>query len=548
MNVIEDIEHRVEESFAAPSFREYQDKAAIEILKKLELEDKDVVQLNAPTGSGKSLILHCAGDAHHGDVFFTTPLNSLLKQIKDDEFIGPEVITLRGRNNYDCIHPKDEGTPVDRAICQRDSNFECDVKDDCQYYGRKRDAIDHPFSVTNLSYIMAESMIPDEVLDTFGDRSVLIVDECQTIEDFAQQYVTVTISKFEVPDNVWRNINLPPEKYEHDMSTLRDWIANEVLGAVQQERERIDRLPQKTESQAKALEQLQQFENKINQFLEDVEENDWIAQYRTDEDASGDEYVKWVFEPITIGRFLDELLWDRADKVILSSATIPGGDWLEEIGLGGRTVPRINVPSTFPVENRPIVTGHAVGKMTYNQRHENASDMALKIKQIADHHEGEKGFVHCRSYGMAELLKDTFNGGGHEDWFNENVMLQDKDNREDSLEEWKNNDTQLFFSVAMDEGVDLHGDLCRFQILAKTLYKSMDNKRVKYRVQERGDWDWYNRHAAIQIQQAYGRGVRSPEDECVFYILDSSAVGLINREPELFNGWFKEAITDMEIQ
>lgn len=547
MDVIESIEQRVDEAFAAPSFREYQDDAAITILKKLELEDKQVVQLNAPTGSGKSLILECVGKADRGETFFTTPLNSLVDQIDNDEFMADEVITLKGRNNYDCIHPKDEGTPVDKAICQRESDFDCRLKGECPYYGRKADALEHDFVVTNLSYLMAESMIPEEVMDTFGDRSILIVDECQSIEDFALNFVGITISRMNVPDNVWRNINLPPERHEHNMSVLVDWIRNEVRGAVQQERERIDRLPQKTETQASALERLQQFENKIDNFLSDVDENDWIAQYEEETLDNGNTVEKWSFEPVTVGRFLDELLWDRADQIILSSATIPGGGWLDEIGLNGLTVPKINVPSTFPVENRPIVTGHAVGKMTYNRRRDNAGTMAEKIKQIAEHHGDEKGFIHCRSYSMADLLRDAFTDNGDKDWFEANAMVQDGGRREESLEEWKDNDTQLFFSVAMDEGVDLDGDLCRFQVLAKTLYKSMANKRVKYRIEERGDWDWYNRHAAIQIQQAYGRGVRSPDDECVFYILDESAVGLIRREPELFNGWFLDAITDMEL-
>jgi len=545
-SVVESIERRTEQAFAAPEFRKYQDDAIITLLKKLELEGKQVVQLNAPTGSGKSLILHALGKAYRGDVFFTTPLNSLVDQVENDEFMGGSVITLKGRNNYECIHPKDEGKPVDKAICQRKSNFDCGVKSECPYYGRKQKAIGHDFAVTNLSYIMADSMIPGEVHDTFGDRNILIVDECQSIEDFALNFVGITISERKVPDNVWRNINLPPERHEHNFKLLTDWIENEVRPAIQQERERLDRLPQKTEKQASSQERLQQFENKVNNFLKDARENDWIAQFEREIVKNGDDLEKWTFKPIEVGRFLDELLWDRADLIVLSSATIPGGNWLEEIGLGGYTVPKINVPSTFPVENRPIVTDHAVGKMTYNERDENAWPMAQKIKAIAEHHEGDKGFVHCRSYNMADLLRRSFINHDEGQWFRDNVIVQDRDSREESLEAWKERDEQLFFSVAMDEGVDLKGDLCRFQILAKTLYKSMQSKRVKYRVEERGDWDWYNRSASTQIQQAYGRGVRSPEDECVFYILDESAVGLIERCPELFNGWFKEAIIDME--
>lgn len=144
-------------------------------------------------------------------------------------------------------------------------------------------------------------------------------------------------------------------------------------------------------------------------------------------------------------------------------------------------------------------------------------------------------------------LRMKYTNNGYGDWFRDNVMVQDKYEREESLEEWFNSDYQVFFSVAMDEGIDLDGDKCRWQVLAKTLYPHMGDKRVEFRIKERNDWDWYNRAAAIQIQQAYGRGVRSPEDECVFYILDSSAVSLIEREAELFNSWFLEGIHDLDV-
>ena len=136
---------------------------------------------------------------------------------------------------------------------------------------------------------------------------------------------------------------------------------------------------------------------------------------------------------------------------------------------------------------------------------------------------------------------------GDRSWVNENVMVQDSYEREESLDDWLKSDKQVFFSVAMDEGVDLDGDKCRWQVLAKTLYRHMGDKRTKYRVQERNEWNWYNRHAAIQLQQAYGRAVRSKDDEAVFYILDESALGLIEKNPHLFNKWFLEAIEGLDV-
>jgi Rad3-related DNA helicase len=544
------IVNAVEQSFPAEDFRQYQKKAIAETVKAFTSEDYDLVLLNAPTGSGKSLIIYTSlvslqrlrGDSS----FITTPLNSLVDQIDEDEFLS-EVISLKGRNNYDCIHPDDSGTPVDEAICQRDGDFECEMKDRCEYYGRKKDAIASPQAVTNMSYIMAENMIPDEVADTFGVRDELAADECQRIEDFAMNFISFTVSYRTVPDQVWNNITIPPEEKDDDMEFLIKWLKEEVLRYVREELNRLDTVALKSKDQTKEEEKLEQFEMRVENFLDDVQDNDWVAQVSVQINKNRPNTKKITFKPIEIGRFLDNLLWNRAGKLILSSATIPGGGWLDEIGLGNLDRKVIPVPSTFPVENRPIVTNHAVGKMTKDEREDNFLPMMKKIKQISEHHEGEKGFIHCRSYNLAENLLMTARNNGMRSWVNENCQLQDQREREESLEAWFNNDKQIFFSVAMDEGIDLEGDKCRWQVLAKTLYKHMGDKRVRYRVMERGEWDWYNRHAVIQLQQAYGRGVRSPTDECVFYILDESAVGLIERNAGMFNKWFLEALHDLDV-
>lgn len=571
MAVQQDLMERVEQNFPAPEFREHQKDTIAKIVKALEVMDKDVVQLDAPTGAGKSLILHAAARAYyHGierddelgsgfetnmgmgessdipeaineGIFFTTPLNTLVDQIAADEFISDHAITLKGRNNYKCIHPEDSGTKVSEAICQRDQDFECDVKDSCPYYGKKYSALQHPELVTSMSYLMAEGMIPGGTPGTFGDRDVLIVDECQKLEDFAMNFISFTVSHNTVPDDVWSQVTVPKEEKEDDVEYLIEWVEEELLVKVAAAIEYRESQALMSQQQSKELENLEQFRMRVKNFLDDIEDNDWIAQVEPEIRKNKPNRKKIVFKPVTIGRFLQDLLWSRADKIILSSATIPGGDWMSEIGLGDKEAGKVTVPSTFPVENRPINIEQAVGKMTYGEREDNAPDMAEKIKQIADFHDG-KGMVHCRSYGIADMLQRAFNNHGMRKWFKENCMMQDRYNREQSLEDWQNSDKQLFFSVAMDEGVSLDDDKCRFQILAKTLYKSMNDKRVKYRVQERNEWDWYNRHAAIQIAQAYGRAVRGPDDWAVFYILDESAIGLIDRADHLFPSWFLEAI------
>ena len=536
----------IEDMFAAPGFRKNQDAVTKEIVEALR-GDYDVVVVSAPTGFGKSLALECAAQMM-GPSYYTTPINALVDQLEDDEFLGDRITPIKGRNNYDCVHPEDKGESVDNAICQRDDAFECEIKDEkCPYYSQKLLAQEENVVATNLAFSMAESMVPDNPYK-LGSRSTLVVDECQSIEDFTMNFVGTTISKNAVPSDVWTDIDIPDVDDEsYPIERMVEWLHDEVMDVCRDMLTFYDSRPQLTKGQSDDKEKLQNFFRKLELLIEDIEENEWVYQIDSDMKKNQRNERKAVFKPVYTGRFLNDLAWDRAENIILSSATVPGGDWLNEIGLGDKKVKKISVGHEFPVENRPIIMDECVGKMTYKERKGTALPMVRKIKEISEHYEGQKGMVHCRAYSIAELLKRTANNNGMGDWFRNNVQVQDSYNREESLEKWTKNDKQLFFSVAMDEGIDLEGDLCRFQILAKVLYPSMADKRTDYRVSELNDWDWYNNKAAVQIQQAYGRAVRSKEDWAHFYCLDSSAKGLIKRDAELFQKWFLEAVQGIDV-
>jgi len=540
-----DTTRQFDRAFPAPSPRENQEEVIKAAVDSFDEDDCDVVLVDAPPGFGKSITLYTVLKMLGGDSYYATPLKSLQDQLSDDDFIGDKIQQIKGRNNYPCVLPEAEkGTTVDVAKCQRDSEFECEIKDSCPYYAQKRAAVANDIAVLNLSYLMSVPVTPDPDDGNFSKRDRMVVDECQGIEDWAINFIGFTISKRTIPDDVWNNLDWPHSRKWDDYGTMIDFVRNEVLPKAKEMLQYLGAQPMLGEGELKQEERLNDFIQKVERFLEDEQDHRWAVSDESEVKKNQPNTKKVKFQPINVGRFLDGLLWSKADKVILSSATIPKQGWLEEIGLGDKKVKRLSISSPFPVENRPIVTGEAVGKMTYKEKDDTIGPMVKKIKQIAGHHAGEKGIVHCRGYNYAKMFKEACIHNGMLEWFNENVAIQDRDNREESLENWVNSDTQIFLSVNMAEGIDLKGDKCRWQVLLKTKYPAMNDERVKYRIEEMNDWDWYNRKAVIQLEQAYGRAVRSKDDEAVFYILDKSAVGLIKRNREMFHDWFLEAIVE----
>jgi len=71
----------------------------------------------------------------------------------------------------------------------------------------------------------------------------------------------------------------------------------------------------------------------------------------------------------------------------------------------------------------------------------------------------------------------------------------------------------------MTEGVDLHGDLSRFQVICKVPYPYLGDKLVKKKM-HKWKW-WYPRQTVKTIVQSTGRSVRNADDFAITYILDA---------------------------
>jgi len=163
-----------------------------------------------------------------------------------------------------------------------------------------------------------------------------------------------------------------------------------------------------------------------------------------------------------------------------------------------------------------------------------------KMNGIAKRHRKSKGLVHTASYSRAEKIHDEVTDDEYP-YLHDNMYVHERDRDADvQIEEWQNSDYDMMLSPAMSEGVDLVEDMCRYQILAKVPYPGRDS-RLEY-VLEEEEWGWQElqERTLIRVVQSYGRGVRSKDDFCEYYVLDSSLQDLLDMRtaPE----WFQEAI------
>ena len=527
--------------FPKPSFREHQREALESIQDGFE-DGSRVVVLEAPTGAGKSPLCVAASNAF-GSAYLTTPLISLMGQYEQDDF--PEVKYFKGRSRYDCPASIDDSCatgPCRTKTCgngrvQRDcfkheplcgvnggGECTCDVGlcYDCP-------CPDCPYTVAYMEFASARTGCTNTTMlmvhPKFSARRLLVVDEAHMLPDFAMSQVEVRMNNFDVGDI--------PEKMSWQDRV--DWLGR-AKNTLSRNYDRIyNRLLTEQFHDSKDFRQLDHLERvnrKIEFLLADwaKAKEEWVQEYSTWESGNSTRQ-KLSLRPVTIGRFLRKLVWDKAEYILLSDATPPV---LEDVGLDGVKSTVVSVPSPIPVKNRTW-RYEPQGKMTVGCRAATIPKIARKIIEIDSLGIG-KMIVHCHSYAIMDSLFE-----GITEMRGPMPMLQNRMDREGSLRDWCEKDNaRIFLSVGMEEGIDLVGDVCRVGVLTKVQFPFWGDPQVRLRCEKEGK-DWYYRCAIYKLVQAAGRHVRSPEDWGLYYILDSSFKFLWDRYRKAFPRWFREA-------
>ena len=524
---------RIVEEFPAPSFRGHQ-KSALKQVRDAFDAGNDVVVVRAPTGSGKSLLARAimggarrAEEATPGDVtgaYYTTPQVSQLDAVDEDDLLS-DLAVVRGKSNYDCILP-DEDTTVNRAPCSRDRDFDCDIKHRCPYFSDRAIAENRRYGAMTLAYFMHTAGS-----ETFGPRDVVVVDEAHGLAEWAEMYATIELDDRTVP--VWDDVTTPEID---DLETAVEF-AESLVAACER---RLDALREKREltpTEAGERDRLADRVGELNWFVEDARDLDSTTEWLVDQDGD-----RLSFKPLNPARYLRHTVWDRGATFALLSATIlDKAAFCRSVGLDPATVAMVDVPHTFPLENRPLYDV-TQGRMTYEKRGETLPKVARLLVRLMARHPAEKGIVHAHSYGIAEALAKRLAEMG----VGTRIRTHDSDDREQALAAWLESDRpDVLVAVTMEEALDLHGDLARWQVLCKAPYPNTNDVRVARRLQN-DRWAWYYRTALTTVIQACGRVVRSAEDYGATYLADVSLLDLFDRARGDLPPWFAEQVEAME--
>jgi ATP-dependent DNA helicase DinG len=462
-----------------------------------------------------------------GCYFLTTQKILQDQYIKDFE-ITQGMVNIKSSNNYECQNKKignitcAEGLRIANANMTNNTFNGC--IGNCVYKKQKNDFINSRLGITNYSYFLAETYYSKKI----KPKRVLILDEAHNLVSELGKFVEIIFSEKFAKSELGLDL---PEKITQ--SSAFNWIKNEYTPKAADRLEKIksdiDRLlgPNSSEkikefeSLANKIEILDKHVCKVNRFVENYKSENWTFNF-----VEGNVTVssKLEFKPIDVSFYAKTMLFDRADKIILMSATVVCKDnFCNLLGIDQNDCGYIHIKSPFKLENKPVIYLPA-GKMSMKGIDETLPKLANLVKELLKIHKNEKGIIHAGSYKIANYLAKNINS--------KRLLIHDSSNRDQTLQLHSESDKPtVLVSPSMQEGIDLKDDLSRFQIICKIPYPYLGDKLVTKRM-HKWNW-WYDYETAKTIIQSIGRSIRNENDHAVTYILDEDWLRFYSKNKHL---------------
>lgn len=494
--------------------RPHQVQAIAEVMEAYE-NGADVVWLDAPTGSGKTLIAEAVRRLLRYRATYVCSSLSLQDQFKRD---FPYAKVLKGRTNYPTLErPFPEYTAGD---CTKDPNdreagcFWCSEVSECPYERAKVSALRSGLAVVNTAYFLTEA----NYIGNLSGRDLVIVDECDVLERELMGFV-----EFNISARTLQGLGIDaPSKGSH-RTTIASWLGDTLAEAV---KEATRRLPRNSSDLhiLRRRQTLVRLYQDVKRISAEVTSDNWVR----DNDAG-----PLVLKPIKVNDYGQDRLWRHGKKWLAMSATIISPEELSEsLGLEGRWE-TVRVPMTFPVENRRINIA-PVANMVAKEKDTAYPAVQHAIRCILDRHPGQRILVHTVSYDLTKSIAGALETSGRKVLYYSSAQ-----ERARILALFLNTPGSVLLAPSFDRGIDLKGDDCRVIVVAKVPFLYLGDRQIGERLRQPGGQQWYTVQAVRSLVQMTGRAVRSEDDWCETYILDKQFGKKIQRSGFLPKWWLE---------
>jgi Rad3-related DNA helicase len=170
---------------------------------------------------------------------------------------------------------------------------------------------------------------------------------------------------------------------ERSMFNLSEDISEELAAEAKTDREKLTR----------AIDQI--YSNPKNWIVSEIKKEN-------------NEVTRVELKPLDVSPYCNRI-FDKCEKILMMSATILDKDaFRKSLGLAPEEVNFIQVPSDFPLQNRPI---YPLNIAYLNRDTLRREEVQIKIARAIDNlmtlHKKDKGIIHTTSYRQLDFIKQN---------------------------------------------------------------------------------------------------------------------------------------------
>lgn len=441
--------------------------AQINALKHLEQEwdNASIHLIRGPVGVGKSLILRAVQEMTDGAII--TSANILVDQYAES---FEDLNVVKGRKNYTCQF----GDSCDTTFC--DTKAFCK---ECPFVNSRSRAEFEPSVFNPVTYF--------NLLRSGGVTSAytLLIDEAHTLPEFLRsldsriikpEYLPIGKIDISTPEKA---LIVLQQSYYKIQNLVRLKIAADEKGGLEDDEAAV------------------QYLARVIKCLQTMPEHYIIAP---GDKGKGIQLISKDVPAYQRNALLE------SQKIVMASGTLFPSLVKE---LFGRDIKSITYQCENPIpkENRMIISMPAAPAMNKDTP---PIAFTTAINKIVESRPNERGIIHM-SYNLASKLEGL----------NPRVLRHDKLSKHEIKEIFLTAKEPLWLLASgMAEGLDLHGDRARVNVISKLSYPFIGDPYVKWRMEKTDGRLWYALQTLTHLMQAVGRTTRSAEDLSVTYVLD----------------------------
>jgi ATP-dependent DNA helicase DinG len=410
------------------------------------------------------------------------------------------------------LHSKSRYACNDYQRCDIGSAAQCRSKV-CAYQLAQKAFLTSRTSICNAAYLLTCA----RHVEDWPTRDLAIFDEAHALHETIAGSYSISIPHYNVS-------HLPDEGCE--IEWLQECYAPELTAQVRNLEEQLEDTDREDPELGRTVKQLEAQNRRlhnISKLLED-DSSEWIFDHQSDQ---------LNILPLWGKRLAQELLPRIGQKRIFLSATLRDAKrQARYLGIDPRKAVAISLPSPFPVKNR-LIHVLPVVRWGWPDQTPAIEQVCVLLARILKRHPDERGLVHVSSYFQARSIIARMR----------NPRLLVHENSQDKPEimaRFRATPGAVLVSPSSHEGLDLYGDLSRFQVIAKLPFPSKGDKRTQRRMAT--DPGWYALHTAQKLIQSVARSVRSENDFAVTYLLDSKFMDFYEDFGRLLPRYFREAL------